>query len=213
MHLEGNAMWLAPRAEDAGTLTSERLARWGTLFDGCQDTACVTLAVKEPAPEPPPPAPEAAQGQPAGANGKAAANGKAGANGKPAVNGKPAANGKAGANGKPAASGKPGAKAAKAVKAEPEPPPPPVSNHLVVTRDPGKKDEVYDLLLQAFDEVDAPLPAPYVLVSLPKGATEISFDLMSSQPAYERATSFRVVDATPFPPPCREKQGCFWLQR
>jgi hypothetical protein len=186
MHLKGSAMWLAPRAEEAGALTAERLARWGALFDGCQNPACVSLTVAESAP--PAPADEAA--------------GKPGDSAAKPGNGKPDKPG-----------GKNGGKAGKGPKAGASEPAPPPANRLVVTRDPSKKDESYDVLLQAFDEVDTPLPAPYVLVALPKGATEVAFDLKAIAPAYERATSFRVVDATPFPPPCRDKQGCVWLQR
>jgi hypothetical protein len=176
MYLKESALWLAPRAEEPGGLTAERLARWGGLFDGCQSPACVSLAVGGPAAAEPAPADEAA--------------------GKP--------DDKAGKN-----PGKAG-KGPRAAAAEDAPPP---SNRLVVTREASKKNEVYDVLLQAFDEVDAPLPAPYVLVALPKGVSEVAFDLTAIAPAYERAASFPGVDATPFPPPCRDKQGCFWLQR
>jgi hypothetical protein len=207
MYLAESAMWLAPRAEEPGALTAERLSRWGALFDGCQSPACVSLAVAEPAAAVPAPADQAAgkpddqASKPDDKSGKAGP-GKAGA-GKPG-GGKPGPGAAGGKN-----PGKAG-KGPKAAEAAPEPPP---SNRLVVTREASKKDEVYDVLLQAFDEVDAPLPAPYVLVALPKGVTEVAFELTAIAPAYERAASFRVVDATPFPPPCRDKQGCFWLQR
>lgn len=187
MYLAESAMWLAPRAEEQSTLTAERLSRWGALFDGCEHPACVSLAVAQPAPVAP--AADEAGGNPDAPAAKPGA-GKAG--GKNA--------------GKP---GKPG-KGAKAAEVAPPPPPP---NRLVVTREASKKDETYDVLLQALDEVDTPLPAPYVLVAMPKGATEVAFELTTIAPAYERAASFRVVDATPFPPPCRDKQGCVWLQR
>jgi hypothetical protein len=190
MYLKENAMWLAPRAEEAGALTAERLARWGALFDGCQTPACVSLAVAEPGPAEAAPA-DAAAGKPDDKPGKP--------DDKP---GKP-----------PKLDDKGGKNAGRGGRGRKPEEEPPASNRLVVTRDPSKKDEVYDVLLQAFDEVDAPLPAPYVLVSLPKGATEVAFELTAIAPAYERATSFRVVDATPFPPPCRDKQGCVWLQR
>jgi hypothetical protein len=44
-----------------------------------------------------------------------------------------------------------------------------------------------------------------------KEPTEVAFELTDIAPAYERAASFRVVDATPCPPTCRDEQGCFWL--
>jgi hypothetical protein len=201
MFLQENALWLKPRVEEAGALTAERLARWATLFDGCQSPACVTLAVVEPGAVPAPPEdPAAKPGDENAAKPGDKNAAKPGDKNAAKPGDKPDKNAGKG-NGNQGDKGK---------APEPEAP---ASNHLVVTRDPGKKDQVYDVLLQAFDDADAPLPAPYVLVALPKGVSQVSFALTAIAPAYERAASFRVVDATPFPPPCRDKQGCVWLQR
>lgn len=176
--LRDQAMWLTPRADDIADLTGERLARWGPIFDGCDDApACVTLALTAPVPA------EAA----------------------PEVSDKPGARNNTGAGSK--GKGKAGAGDAGAGDAEPG------TGRLVVIRDPRKQDVAYGVLLQALDEVDTPLPAPYLLVALPEGVAEAAFDLPTIAAAYERATSFRLVDATPLPPPCESKQGCVWLRR
>lgn len=187
--LRDQAMWLQPRADDIAALTGERLARWGPFFDGCDSApACVTLAVTAPVPAEAP-----AAAAPEGNRKSKAGKGKGS---KRKGKGK----GKAGSDDTEAGEGA-------ADEAGPG------TGRLVVTRDPSKQDVAYDVLLQALDEVDTPLPAPYLLVALPRGVTEAAFDLSAIAAAYERATSFRVVDATPFPPPCQSKQGCVWLHR
>jgi hypothetical protein len=71
-------LWLKPRSAGASELATERLRRWGPLFDKCKTPACVTIAktggpAPAPAPAPasvpaPAPAPVAAATQPPGAD-------------------------------------------------------------------------------------------------------------------------------------------------
>jgi hypothetical protein len=50
-------VWLSPRTADPGATAAARLARWGDLFTGCKQVACVGVQLVSP--EPAEPSPEA----------------------------------------------------------------------------------------------------------------------------------------------------------
>ncbi|WP_428265802.1 hypothetical protein [Haliangium sp.] len=166
------ALWLTPRADDLAETTPARLARWGSLFDGCSEPACVTLAVEEALGD------EAKEAMPGPAEEAATLAASAGE-----------------------------ASSAPPVEAEADGP------TLVVTREQRMQEAEYDVLLRAYDEADQPLPVPYLLVAMPKGLTTARYRLEDIAPAYLRTVSFRVIDASPFAPPCKEPSGCVWMQR
>ncbi|ACY18535.1 hypothetical protein [Haliangium ochraceum] len=191
VHLDQNALWLTPRPPDDEELRSERLGRWAALFDGCDTPACVTVE----------------EDLATTADAEIAAEADSTARGKRDKRGK---RGKHGAHADERGD-KAGDEPARA--AERDPGIPEGTRVLRVRRPDDKRALGYDVLLRALDERERPLPAPHLLVAFPEGGTETTIDIGALTSAYQRASSFEVVDASPFAPPCRKRLGCAWLQR
>ncbi|GAB4516748.1 MAG: hypothetical protein Tsb0020_35380 [Haliangiales bacterium] len=209
------AMWLAERADDQLALTGERLDRWGPLFDGCEQPACAILTITDGASatvmlaaddDSGAAEPSDAEGDGGGADEPPDADAAQPGTPQPREQGQAearrgAAQGAAGEDaGDTGGGGGPLSFDADATV-------------LIVERDARMSGVEHDLLLAGFDEVDVPLPAPYLLVAMPKNVTRVAFELSEIDSAYLRATSFQVIDATPVPPPCKERAGCVWLHR
>jgi hypothetical protein len=91
----------------------------------------------------------------------------------------------------------------------PQPQPGPMT--LFVTREAAAPAVAYDVLLEAIDAQGKAIGLPRLLVTLPRGQSEVLE--MNFDPTYAAAAGFRVLDASPFPRDCKGTQCIFHLRK
>lgn len=230
-------LWLKPRTADLVGSADERLARWGGVFSGCADPACVKVelvrapvvgaaaapsagAAATPATAAAPSAGAGATATPAAASAPASGAGAAPAAGTATASASGAGADPAAGAGTTAAPGA-GTPAAGTTTtpapgegATPAPSLPPAGplQEIRITRESSNATGLaYDVLLEAVDKDAKPLGLPPLLVTLQAGIPTVSERALA--PGYSAAARFVVLDVSPFPRPCQsapEGEKCAW---